>query len=212
MVSANQILASDSSNVLGSISPGSSGQVLTSNGGSSLPSFQNAVGGSLVYIGSQTANNSASVVFTSGISATYNTYFVTFNHYVPATASTNLILRVSSNSGSSYITTGYNSIVFWSNTTGATQNNTTTGFNLIGNTIANSAAEGCGSFYMYNVTNGGQPAITGTIGYFDVAPSAATGTCYGRGPSATTVNAIQFIASSGNITTGVFNLYGVRES
>jgi len=88
---------------------GSSGQVLTSNGGSSAPSFQNGPSaGALVLLATVNASGSSSVTFGSSyITSTYNKYVVEFDSVIPATAATQLELQVSTNNGSTWKTSGY---------------------------------------------------------------------------------------------------------
>jgi hypothetical protein len=88
---------------------GTSGQILKSNGSSALPSWVNpSTGGSLVFLQSQTASNSSSINFTSIISATYTTYLLVVSNCIPAVNLDEIDIQVSTNNGSTYLSTGYN--------------------------------------------------------------------------------------------------------
>jgi hypothetical protein len=170
--------------------------------------------GSLVKIQTLTASASANISFTSGITATYNTYFVVINGLQPATNASQLLLTLSTNGGSSYLVTGYKALCNNLNNTGAGGAYLTTAFNLSeAADISNSATLPFNaSFYLYNLTNGTTPAISGTGTYNStVAGNTNSSVIGGFGPTTITVNAIQFIMSTGNITAGTFTLYGVTQ-
>lgn len=112
-----------------SLTSGSSGQILQSNGSSSLPTWiDNSSAGNLVLIQSQVANNSASITFTTGITSTYSNYLLLMSNFKPATNNTIVQLTISTNGGSTYIATGYLSgIIGWAYNSSTIGNaNTTT--------------------------------------------------------------------------------------
>lgn len=186
-------------------SVGTSGQVLTSNGASALPTFQAAAsGGALVKISTLTASNQASVSFTSAISGTYTTYLLSYNNVQPITTNALFQMLVSSNNGSSYIATNYQSGIqnwIWNNTTDGNINSTT--YIPVNNGITNST------------TTSGQIWFTTAAAFTAWGSSTivAGGNLYsvllGAYNTSTSVNAIQFSFASGNINTGTFTLYGL---
>ncbi len=92
------------------IGAGSSGQILKSNGSSSLPTFvaPSSVGASMVLLHTITFNNTASSYdITSHLSSTYSTYKIIGSRIQGLGAGANCALRVSTNGGTSFITTGY---------------------------------------------------------------------------------------------------------
>jgi len=116
LTTANGILAAGTTatGAIQNIGTGSAGQVLTSNG-TSLPTFvaPSSVGGTQVLIGTITFNNTASSYnLTSYFSATYQTYKLIFTA-VEATgvANCDIRLRVSTDGGSTFISTGYTGYV-----------------------------------------------------------------------------------------------------
>lgn len=87
---------------------GTAGFVLTSNGASSLPTFQAAGGGgagSKVLIQSQTAN-SASITFTSGFGG-YSYYILEYFDLVANSSNIDLYLNISTDGGATYVSTDY---------------------------------------------------------------------------------------------------------
>lgn len=192
---------------------GTSGQVLTSGGAGVAPSYSSA--GAWVFISKQTATNSASLVFTSGISATYNNYAMIFNNLLPATDLITMFVRLSIDAGSTYIATSYEG--------GATRNawnlstwtnvNATTGF-IVGSVLHNANIGMFSTIYLYNLTSANFASSQGVTSAYNSGTSLQTQQlCTGVYTGATvTVNALQVIASSGNLTSGSVSLFGIRES
>lgn len=191
---------------------GTVGQVLTSNGNTSLPSFQNATvsSGNLVLLQTQTVSSASSIAFTTGITSTYTNYVLLFYDVILSVAQATMSMEFSTNGGSSYLTSGYQSgitfLQFSSPSASFSQVNSTSQFVLI---IAGPDASStmAGTINIYDLTNGATPKIIGdTI-------STDTGSCYWQktfGKQATgTINAIKIFPSSGNITSGTFSLYGL---
>jgi hypothetical protein len=194
---------------------GTSGQIYQSGGSSSLGSWVGAgTLGSLVLIQSQTASSSASLTFTTGITSTYNTYYFVFSNYLGATNTENLYLQISTNSGSSYITSGYDGgYNSWTWNSGAFTNaNTSTGF-LLAPGYGNSNQQLNGSIWLQNMTSGsGYPQCHGTSS--GVFPTSGYGGALIAGlynTASTTVNALRVISASGNLAQGTFTLYGLLE-
>ena len=187
---------------------GSSGNVLVSNGAAALPTWQvNSGVGNLVLIQSQAASSSASLVFTSGITSTYNTYLLVWSNYTPQTTTTLLELQVSTNGGSSYIATNYQSDmwVISHNMTGVGNVNSTT-FMYLNQNISTGAFTS-GQYWLTNVTNGN--AIQG-YGIGNNSSDASIEFVAGTN-TANTINALKILSSSGNLANGTFTLYGLLE-
>lgn len=112
LTTANGILAAGTTatGAIQNIGTGLAGQVLTSNG-TSLPSFvtPSSVGGTMVLLGTINFNNTAdNYNLTSYFSSSYQTYKLIFTA-VEATGVPNsdIRLRVSTNGGASFISSGY---------------------------------------------------------------------------------------------------------
>jgi hypothetical protein len=199
------------------ITPGTSGKVLQYNGASSLPTWVTAPAGGtnrLVLIQSQTASSSSSLTFTSGITSTYNDYWVLMSS-INLSASNPLQIQISTNGGSSYITSGYftgiNSIAStaasgtWSNAINATSY-------LVAVYSNGSSYYLYTNLYLYNMTAGsgfvcsqgsGSAGDMSTVNKFTF-PQGVYGT------ASTTVNALKFVPSSGTFS-GTITLFGILE-
>lgn len=189
---------------------GSSGQILKSNGASSLPTWvaTSTVGGSLVKLSTQTASSSASIAFTQ-FSATYTTYLLVWGNHQPATNAASLYMQVSANGGSSYLSTGYQNgttFVAYNSATWSNVNSTTYG----------TLSAGCdnnqvGSGYAW-INNIGTSSNFNCNATSQTVSSSVTYNCQCTTfNSSTSVNAIQIYESSGNIATGTFTLYGLLQ-
>lgn len=196
-------------------SVGTSGQVLTSNGAGALPTFQAGTGGNLVKIQTIDASSSATISFTTGITNTYTNYLIVISNMVPQTTAKTFSMQVSSNGGVSYLNSGYvtrTSVTNTSNVFGSSSSTTTFILSITNDVVASSTQPYCACIYLYDVSDGNVPTISGQGTYQSTAASSVD-TCwfYGYGPTSTTVNALQFSMSSGNITTGKFTLYGILQ-
>ena len=76
--------------------------LLTSDGSGTLSSVNSALGSTMVFISSQTASNSATVDFTSGIDSTYNEYVFYFINVQPVTDAQNFMFQVNAAGGSGF--------------------------------------------------------------------------------------------------------------
>lgn len=214
---SRKIIVSDGTNWVASTEtwavPGTSGNVLTSNGTNWTSAASSS--GKLVFIQSQTATSSTTLNFTTGITSTYNNYMLEVSNVLTATASKDIYLRISTDGGSTYIATGYQSginvAIYTSGTYGNI--NITSGFFLLYN-LNSSGVPANGTYWLYNMTSGtGYPACTGRAnennngtGWSDVSMTAFYNT------ASTTVNAFQILTSSTSILQGKFTLYGILES
>ncbi len=217
-LTANAVVVGNASadiTVLASL--GTSGQVLTSNGAGTPPSFQSA-SSAFVLLEQHTASSSASLDFTTWYSSTYDDYQIEFVNVLPATNNVELGLRCSTNGGSSYDST---SVYANDNARlgggGFAYNETTTTKGQLGSNAAmsNSATFGgeCGFLKLYGPGSAtGQKRFIGTLYYTFQSGSpeltAYTNITY---QSTTAVNAFQFFFSSGNIASGTIRVYGLTK-
>jgi hypothetical protein len=161
---------------------------------------------SLVLLGTRSATSSGSLSFTSLITGTYNTYFVSWSLVQPATEDDALQMLISTNNGSSYLSTGYQAgFTNWSYTGANANVNSTSVIYLNFNQINTGYCSG--SMWLYNLQNGGVFQGIGDSAFQSNAAVyraeiIATNT-------ATMVNAIRFLFPGGNMTTGNFALYGL---
>jgi hypothetical protein len=207
-----------------SISPGTTNYVLMSNGAAALPSFQdaNAFAGSEIFISTQTASNSATIDFT-GLSSTYIRYVVRIFNLVPSTDDTTLYCRVGTGAGPTYDSSGvYNyansavhSVSTLLNATGASQTQfliTPTGSGLTN--CGNNTGENLSG--TVEIQNPSQSSLYHLLNwdYNNFSSGATPSAGFGGGAyvSATAVTAVRFLMSSGSIASGVFTLYGIKNS
>lgn len=175
-------------------------------------------GAALVLISSATASSSASVDFTSGIDSTYDEYIVEINGYVPATDNTGFWLQVSQDGGSTW-------------KSGATDYRETAFSNVDGGTISTNGGTGTHIDIALNVGNVGNRVTRSTVRISKPSdttkyklimadtvemPSSTNVNRYTVGGifqlNTSAINAIRFLSSSGNITSGTFSLYGIKKT
>ena len=177
-----------------------------------------ALASGLTFISSQTASASATVDFTTGISATYDEYEIRFDAVVPATNNAHIIARVTTNAGSTWEATSYRgtefgvSVAIASAAAGPTTEVLVTGTNAlvagISNTAANGGASGIVRFRPNN--SAGKKNIESVASYMGNS-NFAQSFCSGQWNGANTVlNGIRFLMNTGNIASGTFRLYGVQ--
>src|SRR5271167_244750 len=161
----------------------------------------------LVFLASLPASNSATISFTSDITTNFSTYYVSMRNIIPASNNVTLNLLFSTNNGSGYLATNYlythNEII--SPGTLTSTGNTSTTASILSIALNNSSSSGLsGDMYIYNMDVALAAYYKGMACYFDTN-SLFHATRFSGGNSGTTaVNAIQFLMSSGNITSGTF--------
>lgn len=187
---------------------GTAGQILRSNGASALPSW--ATGG-LNLIQTQTANNSATVDFTTGINTTYNTYVVYVAQILPVTNSVLFYCQYSSDGGATWLNTSYQSGVNTMPYNVATFTNANSTTNIVlSNAIPNTggATSGLNGYYYFDGL--GSNVFQVTSGFFTNA-NATSGFQTNYRTVQFTANALRFYMSSGNISSGTISLYGISK-
>ena len=192
--------------------------IKTINGGSVLGSGDLAVGGgSMVFLSSVTASNSATVELT-GLNSTYDTYVVIGSGIVAVTDSVRFGMRFQEAGvyqSSDYIFGGFtarsststfaegsgsgqNSMRFTSNVTNAS--NLPLSFIVeINRPSATTIRKACTYRAMFSEPTGAPDGLTGSFGGGNRISTAA-------------VTGLQFLFVSGNISTGTFRLYGIKNS
>lgn len=187
---------------------GTAGQILASAGAAALPFWATPYAKK---IQTQTANNSASIAFTTGIAAPYNTFILVVSNYIPIVNFGGLQMQISTNGGASYINSNYTGGIHYGTWNGhyVASLSTTTCFYLSLNQDSVVFPTG-GVYYLGNFTNGGKPSIIGVVSS-DSNTNAFSMTSTGYNTN-TNVNAFQLIsAAGGNISSGTFTLYGLME-
>ena len=185
-----------------------------------LPS---SFGDGITFISSQTASNSASISFTSGLDSTYKAYKFVFSNCHPRTDNTTFQFNGSTDSGSNYNVTKTTTFIsanhleddsfttlFYDTSQDLAQSTAFLGLSY--NALGNAADESySGSMILFNpssTTYVKHFIASGSTYYWDVGGELNT---YVAGYCNTTsaVNAIQFKMASGNFD-GTIYLYGIK--
>ena len=189
---------------------GSSGQILKSNGSSSLPTFvaPSSVGGSMVLLGTIDFDNTASTYnLTSYFSSTYKTYKLLFTAIeTPSGVGPDIRLRVSTDGGATFQTTGYKSYHVYFYAPGSAGTAITT-YIVIGvvNGVAGQLSDSEVLIAGYGTNKGITTRCTFMTSQTDVVYNIGAGYY----PSAT-VNGIQIYNGNGNnFISGQLSIYGI---
>ena len=175
----------------------------------------------ITFISSQTASNSATVSFTSGLTSTYKAYKFVFTDIHPRTNAVSFLFNMSTDAGSNYnvtkTTTAFNSQnseaggdegIGYQSAQDLAQS---TDFQRLTDTIGNGADEsGAGTLQLFN------PSSTtyvkhyiSNFNYYHEANYTFTFNGAGYGNTTSAVNAVRFQMSSGNFD-GTIYLYGIK--
>ena len=212
------LITYDASGVPAAVSTGNSGQVLTSAGAGSPPTFA-AASSDFVKIQSTTASGASEVAFTSSHfdNSTYSSYEFRFLNLKTNSDGDTFYSKTSTNGGSSY-DTGYDFSVMESNTNAGTdytdveaENNNFIQLTTSSNVGSATNESLSGRFYLFNP---GATEYTHTnwhISYQDDQAGVYWTNAMGsaRRLSAADVDGIKFEYGSGTIT-GTIIMYGVK--
>jgi hypothetical protein len=194
---------------------------LTNNSIANVTAYNASVAtGGMKLISSQTASNSASISFTTGIDSTYKEYQFYFIDINPATDSVRFTFNLSTNSGSTYVvtktTTSFASYHDEADT--ATNLGYQSGFDLAQSTAFQRLSD--------NIGNGADESLAGSMSLFNPSSTvyvkhfiASTNTYEagnyssnyyyaGYGNTTSAVNAVQFKMDSGNFD-GTILMFGI---
>lgn len=174
----------------------------------------------LVLITATTASAVAAVDFTTGINSTYSEYEVHFINVVPATNNTALWVRTSTDAGATFADTAGDylwTIARASGTAMAVTNGSTTATSvaLTAASVSSTAATGgvSGVIKLFSPSNATANKTLGWSAFLPGTTASNVEAISGTGVRLATadIDAIRFMFSSGNITSGEFRLYGVRK-
>jgi hypothetical protein len=177
----------------------------------------------ITFISSQTASNSASISFTSGLTSTYKAYKFVFSNIQPRTDVVEFQFNLSTDSGSNYNVTKTTTLfgAYHDEADTSTGLAYDSGRDLAQSTsyqplssngsIGNGADESLsGSLTLFN------PASTtyvkhfiGNINYYNASNYSINSYSAGYGNTTSAVNAVRFQMSSGNFD-GTIYLYGIK--
>jgi hypothetical protein len=173
--------------------------------------------GALVLLEQHTASNSATLDFTTAISATYDEYAIEFINLVPVTDNAALWMRVSTNGGSTYDAGAnyYNALFSFQEAASATGGGGAAQSQMIINGGYSSSAN-CNLYGSIKFFNPGGSLFKGIIGNSMARFSAGDAhrvqwVIHGEYDITTAVNAFRFLNSSGNISSGIIRCYGIAK-
>lgn len=170
--------------------------------------------GALVLLERHTASNSTSLDFTTCLSATYTRYIIDIVGMNPATDQDHIIMRVSTDGGSTFASANYS----WAGSRWSFGGNAQTGatsgssFGLdVNGGITNSTIVGSfSSSIALSISASGYPRITATSGAWDNTSNPdIISILTGSYKSVTLINAFQIKGGSGNLSVGDVRCYGV---
>jgi len=241
---ANQLLYSSSANVIAGLTTNNNRVLVTD--GSGVPSLGTALpngitattqspgtnnttvattayvdaaavsGGGILLLASASASASPSLNFASGITSTYDAYELKMCGLVPATDAVTPWVRVSTDGGSSYVSTSsYTWCTVGEGTgTGTSASDTKMVMRSAGGTMGNAAGEsmsGQVEFFMPS-SSALYKQFKSHITFADTSGNCSV-TCVAamNYKSTTAINAIQILVSSGNITSGAAYLFAYKK-
>ena len=187
---------------------GTSGQFYVSGGSAALGTWTTQ---SLRHIQTIEAQGQATFDFTTGISSSDNTYLFIISRMSTQNDGQPVQLLVSTDGGSSYLTSGYVSGITYNPVNANTwTNQNTTSFYYVAYNVSSSGstAQGEGTIIFSNGTNGNASSIKTSMSWLLAGTDMVTGVGTGR-QSATTVNAFRFLATTGNLNAKI-SLFAVN--
>ena len=199
-----ELITWDASGNPAAVGAGTSGHFLKSQGAGSVPVFAAAGGGQFELV-TRTAITSdvASAAFTSLATAVVHCFVL---HAVDGTANggEDLAIQVSTNNGSSFITSGYSGSIYQHYSSGSSNITTNTSMMQIADGFHTSGtAEGChGLVYLFNIADSSQKVsmLSDTVHTADSSNPVRRTIAGARYDTAADVDAIKFYFTSGNIT------------
>lgn len=214
-LTAGSVLVGNGASAPTLVAPGTAGQALLSNGAGVAPSFQTFASAGLVPLSSQSPSGVATVDITSGLTSTYDEYEIHIINLVPA-SNADVWLRTDANAGASFdagasdyayrldpgggaaLTTSGGAAQILLTTPVTVSSSNSAGFSAIIRIYRPSIAKNC--------------TVSWNGFWVDTAPSYRAITGFGERLSATAVNAVRLLFSTGNISSGFVNFYGVRKT
>lgn len=180
----------------------------------------------LVYLSTLTASNSATLDDTTDITATYDEYLFVLRNVVPVTNNVALKMRVSTNGGSTWQATSYLSLIAGAFTTGlsgtgsaadgATDGILLTGTNTNLDGLGNAATVGVsGAVWLHSPNSTSDIAlVTGQTTWLAQGSTRLDVGSIGGSWNSTgaAINAVRFLMTSGNISSGTIKVYGLKTS
>ena len=171
-------------------------------------------GGSLELIQEQTVTgNPTAVSFTNIKESAYDVHLLEFNNLKAPSQAQDFGFRFSTNSGSSYVTSGYQYAYQYVNTVGGSaETRSTSSTHIQYSTTGGDSRNNNGYAYFYNLGNSAKYSFSNHQLFQDGAGTDLMSFGGGVYPTANTVNGLQILTlGSSGYTAGVVKLYGVKQ-
>ncbi len=206
-LTANNVILGNNTSAVQFVAPGTTGNVLTSNG-TTWQSSAPAGGGSWVFINSTTASSSSTVDI-SGFSSTYDMHAIVFTGVYGEGGSVQLLIRL--NCGSGFLGSNYSRTYVFSGTWNS--NSGQDGIYIIQSYTSNSQNRISGIVYVPNASATNVLKSCFGLGGTPGTPIIS----FGGGTNDTTsgvgaLTGLRFLMSSGSVFAGTFRLYGIKNS
>lgn len=175
----------------------------------------------MVLLNTLTPSGVATINDTTSIVATYDEYMIVLRNVVPATNNAGLLLRISQDAGATYKATTYDTMITGALVSGTASGAETegtgyllSGKNVVFDGVSNNASYGVsGLFYLHSPNNStSRKMISGSVSWLSGGVARReVGTIGGHyDGNNIAINALQFIFTAGNITSGSIKIYGIR--
>lgn len=191
------------------------------DGSSKLPAVDgsqltNLVAGSLIFLGSQTASASGSLDFTSLISATYDNYVFIVQDIIPASGGNNFLMRTSTDNGSSFSSGAANYDYAGNRVDAGTPTTLAVGAQATSMQLATDVSNTglAGTITLINpLGTTAYKRVVSVLGFTSGTNGKGTGQNMAADRNSTAaINAVRFFMSSGNISSGIIYMYGVKKA
>jgi hypothetical protein len=200
---------------------GTAGQVLQTGGSGANPSW-GTVSSDFVHLGSATASSSSTIDFNGLFTSDYDVYKIFFHNVTHSSSSADMYFRFmqsgSAITSSSYYfhinQEGYNDGgINSAGVTGAFPSSTDTKIRMNGDGILNTGNyHAVGEVDIYNPLDATvYKAVKGYVHHM-TASKILHSNFFGRNTSTSALSGVQFLPQSGNIASGKYHLYGMKNS
>lgn len=198
-----------------SITLGLTGTTLRAEAIDGTKLFDATRGAGMVLLETKTASASATIDFT-GIDSTFDEYVVEVLNAIPSTDTAALIIRTSTDGGSSYDAgaSDYNRTTTYVGASTLTVAKAAASAVILTGNVGGAANEYgvSGAVHVVRPSESTYCNVWGVGQYTDDSGDSVPFHSVGYRAAAANVDAIRFLFGSGNITSGIFKLYGIRKS